>query len=63
MIVVLAAKYIEREALEDFLGDLFADGQAAYKRGHFQCELPRRLTPKEMESLKGSVVFTHYAEW
>jgi len=37
MIVILAAKYLQREPLEAFFGDLFPGGEAAVKVSASSC--------------------------
>lgn len=63
-IAIISARYTEQTNLELFLGHVFGYGQAMvkWKRGRFQCTLPRALTPAELDAFQTSVGFSHYAE-
>ncbi|KAH8802629.1 hypothetical protein F5884DRAFT_475256 [Xylogone sp. PMI_703] len=61
-IEVVRATYAEQTALENFFTDLFGWGktEVLWKRGRYQCTLPRRLTPQEVVKLQNVIKCEHY---
>jgi hypothetical protein len=60
---IVRATYTEQTALETFFADLFGWGKAEvlWKRGRYQCTLPRRLTRPELDKLQRTVLrVEHY---
>jgi len=56
------ATYTEERALEKFFVDTFGWGKTTilWKRGRFQCTIPRPLLPKEELLLSEAVQREHY---
>ncbi|RSL95187.1 hypothetical protein CEP52_012205 [Fusarium oligoseptatum] len=52
--IVVRATYTEQNALETFFTDIFGWGTVTvfWKRGTFQCSIPRQLTDVEKEKLQ-----------
>jgi len=61
-VLIVRATYMEQNALEIFLTSLFGQGQSevTWKRGRYQCTVPRRLTADEILKLKEVVPIEHY---
>ncbi|KAF4634376.1 hypothetical protein G7Y89_g3741 [Cudoniella acicularis] len=61
-IAIVRATYTEQNALETFFTELFGWGktEVLWKRGRYQCTLPRRMTQDEIEKLQQAVRVEHY---
>ncbi|KAF8862499.1 hypothetical protein BDZ45DRAFT_739143 [Acephala macrosclerotiorum] len=62
--VVVRATYTEERALETFFVQLFGWGKSTilWKRGRFQCTIPRPLRPDEVIQLKEAAQVEHYGQ-
>ena len=60
--LIVRATYTEEVALGLFFSRVFGAGVAEIKwrRGRFQCEIPRELTPAELDEFKQSINSYHY---
>ncbi|KAF2003562.1 hypothetical protein P154DRAFT_520134 [Amniculicola lignicola CBS 123094] len=63
--VFIHARYTDQTSLEDFLIRKFglnSRTRIMWKRGKYQCDIPRLLTKNEIEELKQTVDFARYSE-
>ncbi|KAH8746301.1 hypothetical protein F5882DRAFT_422861 [Hyaloscypha sp. PMI_1271] len=62
--VVVRATYTEERALADFFTQTFGTGSCTilWKRGRFQCTIPRKLEANEVEKLWGAARVEHYEQ-
>ncbi|KAL8353090.1 hypothetical protein RB601_003105 [Gaeumannomyces tritici] len=62
--VLIHARYIDDFPLMTFLVRLFGanECEVEWKRGYYQCILPRGLKPRELEVLKQTVDYERYQE-
>ncbi|KAM5521287.1 hypothetical protein FOXYSP1_15178 [Fusarium oxysporum f. sp. phaseoli] len=62
-IEIVRATYTDQDALERFFANIFGQGGATvlWKRGRFQCKIPRELTEDETQKMKQVVMMgEHY---
>ncbi|KAH8779383.1 hypothetical protein BGZ57DRAFT_889865 [Hyaloscypha finlandica] len=62
VVAMVRATYTEQNALETFFTGLFGPGRAQviWKRGRYQCTLPRPLQQDEIDKLQQTVHVEHY---
>lgn len=60
--ISIRATYTEQTALDAFFSELFGYGKASvlWKRGRFQCNIPRKLSQIEQQLLDKTVYAEHY---
>jgi hypothetical protein len=61
-VAFVRATYTEEVKLQQFLTGLFGYGKTSviWKRGRYQCTVPRRLTLEEIGRLREVVTIEHY---
>ena len=63
--IPISGTYLDVQPLENFLVDLFGVGKVKvkWKRGKFQCTIPRLLKDEEMARLRIAVPEEHYQQY
>ncbi|PMD23220.1 hypothetical protein NA56DRAFT_701497 [Hyaloscypha hepaticicola] len=60
--IIVRTTYTEERALADFFTQTFGVGTCTilWKRGRFQCTIPRQLSADEVDQLKRAAQVEHY---